>query len=415
MIRPTRTSVGIAALALALTVVALLLLMPAAALAAGSLALFLLWRGWRFECDLMSAVASLAVDREVDRTILRQGATVNVRVQVTLAVPTGMEVRVRDLPPAIAAGEGALCDPGRTAAYTFRPMAPGETAFCGVVLEASDAFFSRDLVCRRFGAPHLRVFPAGATETGRGKGSSGGDAEVDRQAELSGQSVRGFRPYQTGDDPGLIDWKLSARRNAPYIRQLTALEGGTPLIVVDLPARIEDDPEGFARFSMAACSAVEGAIDSHDGCSLMVVAGGEIVRYLPLTQDLREALAVLGGLAPVEPRTPLYRAPGPAVLAARVHRSGAKGSPGERTYGERLGGVLSAFAAESPAPFTAAVRSALGRAGTTEAWIYSLLPAGDMSHLIQITYEAKVRGMRVVLKAPSGAGTIPGIDAVEAL
>ena len=416
MIRPTRTTGGIVVLALALAVVALPLANPAAALAAGSLALFLFWRAWRFERDLFAAATSLAVNRDVDRTILRQGAAATVRVRVEIAVPPGMEIRVRDIPPAVASGGAPLSPPGKAAAYTIRLMAPGETAFGGVVLLASDAFFTRDLTCRRPTAPHLRVFPVGTTENGRGTGAGMGDAEVDRRAALAGQGIRGFRPYRSGDDPGQIDWKVSARRDTYYIRQLTGLEGGAPLIAVDLPPRAGDDPATFARFSMAVCGAVEGAITSRDGCSLLVVAGGEVVRFLPRTLDIREALAALGGLAPLEPRAPLYRAPGPAVLAARAARApGAGAGRDERAYRERLGDVLAAFAAQSPAPFATAVRAALGRAEASEVRLYSLLPIGDRSHLVQIVHEAKVRGMRVVLRAPAGSPALPGVDAVEVL
>ncbi|MDV4343126.1 DUF58 domain-containing protein [Methanoculleus sp. YWC-01] len=414
MIRPTRTSGGIAALALALTVTALLLANPAAALAAGSLALFLLWRGWQFERDLRAAVTSLNVTREVDRTILRQGTATAVRVKADIAVPPGMEVRVRDLPPAVAAGDAPLSSPGETVTYTVRLMAPGETAFAGVVLEASDAFFSRDIVCRRFDGPHIQVFPAGTAERGRGRGTGSGDAEVDRRAALTGQGTRGFRPYQTGDDLSQIDWKLTARRDAYYVREPAGLEGGSPLIAVDLPART-GDPETFARFSMTVCGAVEGAINARDGCSLLVVAGGEVVRFLPRTLDIREAIAALGGLAPLEPRAPLYRAPGPAVLAARARMNGRGAVPEESVFREKLGALLTRFAAESPTPFAAAVRAALGRAEAEEVRLFSLLPAGDKSHLIQLAREAKVRGMWVVLKAPAGAGAIPGVDAVEVL
>ena len=415
MIRPTRTTGGIAALALALAVVALPLANPAAALAAGSLALFLFWRAWRFERDLFAAATSLAVNRDVDRTILRQGAAATVRVRVDLVTPPGMEIRVRDIPPAVASGGAPLSLPGKAAAYTIRLMAPGETAFGGVVLLASDAFFTRDLACRRPNAPHLRVFPVGTTENGRGTGAGMGDAEVDRRAALAGQGIRGFRPYRSGDDPGQIDWKVSARRDTYYIRQLTGLEGGTPLIAVDLPPRAGDDPATFARFSMAVCGAVEGAITSRDGCSLLVVAGGEVVRFLPRTLDIREALAALGGLAPLEPRAPLYRAPGPAVLAGRARMNGRGAGPEEKTYLARFASVISAFTKQSPAPFAAAVRAAFGRAEASEVRIYSLLAPGDKSHLIQLAREAKVRGMRVVLRAPAGAGTIPGVDAVEVL
>ncbi|MDV4343044.1 DUF58 domain-containing protein [Methanoculleus sp. YWC-01] len=411
MIRPTWMAGGIAVLALVLAAVALPLASPAAVLAAGSLALFLLWQGWRFERNLAAAAASLDVTREVDRTILRQGAVVAVRVKADCAVPAGMTVRVRDLPPAVAAGDAPLSPPGETVTYTVRLMAPGETAFPGVVLSASDTFFACDLTCRRFDAPHLRVFPVGLPEACRGIGIRGEETEVNRKAALTGQGTRGFRPYRTGDDLSQIDWKLTARRDAYYVREPAGLEGGSPLIAVDLPA--PGDPATFARFATTVYGAVEGAIRSREGCSLLVVAGGEVVRFLPRTLASHEALAALGGLAPLEPRAPLYRAPGPAALAARARAPG--NDPGERAFREQFGGVLSAFAAESPSPFAAAVRAALGRAEAEEVRLFSLLPPGDKSHLVQLTHEAKVRRMRVILKAPAGAAPLPGVDVVEVL
>jgi uncharacterized protein (DUF58 family) len=412
MIRPTRTAGGVAALALALTVVALLIASPAAALAAGSLAIFLLWRGWRFERDLAAVTASLTVNRAVDRTILRQGAATTVRVTTTLTLLPGMEVRIRDVPPAVAAGEAPLCRPGETATYTIRLMAPGRTMFGGVILEANDAFFSRDLLVSRLNAPSLQVFPAGTTATGGGRGAGVGETEIDRKTTLDGQSVRGFRPYQSGDDPGSIDWKVSAKRGTLYIRQLTGLEGGTPLIVVDLPAR-DGDPATFARFSMAVSGAVEGAIRSRDGCSLLVVTSGEVVRFIPKTRDLREALQALGGLAPVEPRNPLYRAPGPAVLAARARLPAGSGDR-EKTCLARLGGVLASFARESSSSFTAAIAAALARVEATEVRLYTLA-RGDGSHIVQVIHQAKALGMRVVASAPDGAPILPGVDAVEVI
>jgi ribosomal protein S5 len=95
--------------------------------------------------------------------------------------------------------------------------------------------------------------------------------------------------------------------------------------------------------------------------------------------------------------------------------NGRGAGPEEKTYLARFASVISAFTKQSPAPFAATVRAAFGRAEASEVRIYSLLPEGDKSHLIQLAREAKVRGMRVVLKAPAGAGIIPGIDAVEVL
>jgi len=411
MIRPTRTAEGAAALALALTVVAILVSSPASALAAGSLAIFLIWRGWRFERDIAVVVNTLSVERTAGRTILRQGAAVRVGVRVDCTIPPGMKVSVRDIPPAVAAAEPPLFPPGQTATYTLRVMAPGETSFGGVVVSASDTFFSRDLIVRGFRAPHLRVFPAVMRSAdGGGNGAGGGEVEVDRRTTLTGQSVRGFRPYAVGDDPGQIDWKVTARRGTYYVRQLTGLEGGAPLILVDLPARA-DDRESFARLMAAVSGAVEGAIGSRDGCSILVITGPEIVRFIPRTEEVRDAFSALAGLEPVEPRISLYRAPGPAALAARA-RSVSRGT----ACGERAGAVLTAFARESGSPFAAVVREALGRADASELRVYSLFLPGDRSHLVQVVGEAKTRGMRVVVFAPVGmTAGIPGVDAVEVI
>ncbi|WP_292520565.1 DUF58 domain-containing protein [Methanoculleus sp.] len=415
MFRPTWKTGGIAALALALTAVALPLANPAAALAAGSLGLFLLWRGWRFERDLAIVAASLAVEREVEPKLLRQGAMASIRVRADLSAPPGLTVRVRDLPPAVATGDPPLSPPGTVATYTVWLMAPGGTTFGGVIVEASDAYFSRDLICRHYNAPHLQVFPGGSWGVGRGRGVRGEDTRVDRKAALAGQDVRGFRPYRSGDDPRHVDWKVTARRGTLYVREIAGLEGGIPLIAVDLPTTLNGDLTTLARFTMTVYSAAEEVINTHGNCSLLIITSGEVVRFLPGAQDIREVVAILGSLAPVEPHAPLYRASGSAVLMARMRRPAIGAGPEERAYHERLSDIISAFAAENPVPFTVAIREALSRANAVEIRLYSLLVTGDRSHLVQLANEAKSQKMRVVLKAPVGASPLPGIDAMEVL
>jgi uncharacterized protein (DUF58 family) len=414
MIRPTRTTEAVAALGLALAAIAFIVESPAAALAAGSFGVFILWRAGRFDRNFRALATSLTAKREVSRTIIRQGAAVTVRTRVDCTLPPGMEVRVRDVPPAVATGEAPLCGPGETGVYTIRIMAPGRTAFGGVILSASDPYYSHGLHIRHLNAPGLRVFPVGSAMATSGATDSGmRDLEVDRMAALHGPSVREFRPYRVGDDPGRIDWKMSAKHNVFYVRELTGLRGGTPLVVVDLPTWEETDSEVFARYSMVVTDAVEEAIESRAGCSLLVIAGGEILRFLPRTEDAGEAFTALSGLAPIEPRVPLYRAPGPAVLAARAKLPRGGGGL-EKSFLARLGVVLKAFARESRSPFAGAVKEALAWVEATEVHIYTLA-RGDRSHLAQFIHQAKTKGMRVVVFAPAGT-TIPrGVDAVEVI
>jgi uncharacterized protein (DUF58 family) len=410
MIRPTRTTEAVAALGLALAAIAFIVESPAAALAAGSFGVFILWRAGRFDRNFRALATSLTAKREVSRTIIRQGAAVTVRTRVDCTLPPGMEVRVRDVPPAVATGEAPLCGPGETGVYTIRIMAPGRTAFGGVILSASDPYYSHGLHIRHLNAPGLRVFPVGSAMATSGATDSGmRDLEVDRRSALEGSSVREFRPYQVGDDPGRIDWKMSAKHNVFYVRELIGLRGGTPLVVVDLPTWEETDSEVFARYSMVVTDAVEEAIESRAGCSLLVIAGGEILRFLPRTEDAGEAFTALSGLAPMEPRVPLYRAPGPAVLAARARKISR-----ETACGERLGTLLTRFARESRSPFAGAVKEALAWVEATEVHIYTLA-RGDRSHLAQFIHQAKTEGMRVVVFAPAGTPIPRGVDAVEVI
>ena len=272
-----------------------------------------------------------------------------------------------------------------------------------------------DLLVRRFSAPSLRIFPVGTAEASGEKRAGISNTEVDRRSALEGPSVRGFRRYQVGDGLGRIDWKVSARRGALYVREMTGLESGIPLLVVDLPMRQENGPEFSERYTMVVCDAVERAMESREGCSLLIITGGEILRFLPWTENLREVLSALGEVAPAEPRVSLYRAPGPAVLAARARLRGGDGGR-EGTYLARLGGVLAAFAAESRSPFGAAVGKALDRVEATEVHLYTPLVRGDRSHLAQVTHQAKIRGMQVVLRAPAGwPVVIPGVDIMEVI
>ena len=42
-----------------------------------------------------------------------------------------------------------------------------------------------------------------------------------------------LREYAPGDDPRRVDWKASARRDAPVVREYQAEQGQTVLLVVD--------------------------------------------------------------------------------------------------------------------------------------------------------------------------------------
>lgn len=84
------------------------------------------------------------------------------------------------------------------------------------------------------------------------------------------------------------------------------------------------------------------------------------------------------------------------------------------TYRRRLDDTFSAFTRTS-VPFAMVIWMVLARTDALEVKIYSLLPSGDKSHLLQLAHEARAKGMRVVFRTPAGTRAAPGVDAVEVL
>jgi uncharacterized protein (DUF58 family) len=223
MIRPTRTTGGIAALALALTATALLLDNPAAALAAGSLCLFLFWRCLALRSGLRTAAASLASEREVRPGHPPPGSGQASRsVTVDLAIPHGMEVGC-----ATSAGGSppARLPSASPAGPRLNHPAPGSRGrrSAGSSIAATRAYFSSDLLVRRFSAPSPEDLSRGDRERPAGRSGPGSQHHPRWTGvpPLEGPSVRGFRRYQVRDGLGRIDWKVSARRGALYVREMT--------------------------------------------------------------------------------------------------------------------------------------------------------------------------------------------------
>lgn len=71
-----------------------------------------------------------------------------------------------------------------------------------------------------------------------------------------------LREYSTGDDPRLIDWKASARRDRPLLRVLEPEQEQTLIILLDRGRLMTAQVEGLARFdwgvNAALCLALAG-------------------------------------------------------------------------------------------------------------------------------------------------------------
>lgn len=105
-------------------------------------------------------------------------------------------------------------------------------------------------------AAHPRILDAAALRAAGG-GTDGDDDRPTRRGRR-GSSLRGLRPFRTGDAPGDVHWKATARRGAPVVKEREP-EGAeaAAAVVVDLRATGEALEEALSRAATSLVRAVE--------------------------------------------------------------------------------------------------------------------------------------------------------------
>ena len=413
--RPTAWASGAVAAAAVLWTGGLAFDAPGAAAASAGLAALVGARAALFLSRTARAAEGLGVERRVERSHVRQGEPVGVATRLDLPPVPGLRVSLADLPPASAAYvPGETRAVGGWARYWVRMTLPGEAAFRGVRLEARDPFFSTvlELAADRYAGTPLTVLPSDAPDRPwPAEGTVTGERERERQSVLRGQGTRSYRPFRAGDDPALVDWKLSAKFGRYFVREPTGQAGGPPLVVVDLPPR---DASAADDVLSAAAGAVGAAVAEHGTCSLLAVAGGQVVAFLDREADLAALVRQLGALAGVAP-APLFRARDPSSLRQRLRTA-------ERSAGApdgRLAAALRAsLAGAGRSPFEQDLDRVLAAAGESDVVLYSA-GAGDRSHLALLGAAVLRQGrrLRAYLPGPDPAAVadLAPYGAVEAL
>ena len=412
--RPTPWTGGVAAVAAVLGASGLFLNAPAAAAGGAGLAVLLAVRGALFLYRTGAVADGIGIERELERELVRQGAPVGVATRVTVPAPPGLEATVTDLPPASAEHDPREARVvGGWARYRVRLTVPGEVAFRGLRLETADRFFSTTLLLTAppYAGTVATVFAPGTGRTTVGDGTAPGERERERQSVLRGQGTRSYRPFRSGDDPALVDWKLSAKFGRFFVREPTGRASGAPFVVVDLPPA---DAPGAAAVLSGAGDAVEAAVREFGACSLLVVAGGEVVLFCEREPDLAALVRPLA-YRTGEPADPLYRVRDPFALRQRQRSAEGSASAPAR----RLGAALRAnLASAARTPFEREVDRALGSSEERDVVVYSA-GTGDASHLALIGAAVRRRGrhLRVLLPRPDPAAVerLTPYGVVEAL
>ncbi|RXE56103.1 hypothetical protein ABH15_07945 [Methanoculleus taiwanensis] len=418
----TRCTQGVAALILVLLVFALVLDEPAAFLPGAALVLLLVSRAIIFDRKMRTIARSVTVDRTTNRTIIRQGGVVDVTVAISYTLPEQTTLAVRDMPPAgsVLIGGDATASttrPGEgTAVITYRAriMARGEVRFSGIGVTIADPFFTGDLAFRRGEdtLPEILVHPSGAFESESG-GRDYGDAERRERSSFSGYSIHSFREYVTGDDPRRIDWKLSAKHQKLFVKEYSSQQGNLPLILVDLPdATLRPEMPDSDPLVSAVTGALEDAILEHRFVSLLIISGGNVVRYLPGERDIHRVMSAVGDLRPAERLVHQYYARDEVAVRSKLGRCERdiarlpKDSP-DYHFAATLASVYREMHRDQKTAFEMQMGRVMGSINAGAVYIFSPFE-GDLSHIWQTITQAKRMQKDVHLRIPESAAS-PGM------
>ncbi len=111
------------------------------------------------------------------------------------------------------------------------------------------------------------------------------------------------RPYYPGDDVRAIDWNITARTNAPHVKQFTEERDRTVNLMIDMSASVYFGSRGFAKRELAAELAAVvafSAIKNNDRVGLFIVTD-RVERYLPPKKGRRHVLRVIGEILAFQP------------------------------------------------------------------------------------------------------------------
>ena len=111
------------------------------------------------------------------------------------------------------------------------------------------------------------------------------------------------RPYYAGDDVRAIDWNITARMNAPHVKQFVEERDRTVNLIVDMSASGYFGSRGAAKRDLAAELAAIvafSAIKNNDRVGLYLVTD-KVERFLPAKKGRKHVMRVIGEILAFEP------------------------------------------------------------------------------------------------------------------
>ena len=113
------------------------------------------------------------------------------------------------------------------------------------------------------------------------------------------------RPYYPGDDVRTIDWNITARMNAPHVKQFVEERDRTVNLVTDMSASGFFGSAGATKREIAAELAAVvafSAIKNNDRVGLYIVTD-KVERYIPPKKGRKHVLRVIGEILTFKPKS----------------------------------------------------------------------------------------------------------------
>ena len=113
------------------------------------------------------------------------------------------------------------------------------------------------------------------------------------------------RPYYPGDDIRAIDWNITARMNAPHVKQFVEERDRTVNLMIDMSASGYFGSRGAAKRELAAELAAVvafSAIKNNDRVGLYIVTD-KVEKFVPPKKGRRHVLRVIGEILTFQPES----------------------------------------------------------------------------------------------------------------
>ncbi len=364
-----------------------------------------------FDHHFREIIASVEIQRSLDRNPVRKGTELQVSTNITFQGSPGMHVQIADLLPAntiLLEGMTSVTtkpDPSSQAhqwSYRIIPIIHGTHHFSGISVTIRNLFFEENVQLTREGdrKPALSVLPTGSFASMASE-LSDGTKDSRKVSVWTGSDVHSLREYSAGDDLKHVDWKVSAKYDKFFIRKFTGLVSHPPLVIVDLPWCDAPYPEKeFNRMISEVTGMAKHTIQTYQYVSILLISGPNIIHLIREEKNIARCISELREwMHPAERLVHFYHMADRSDLRSKVRLSEyvlqQTTDSRARVFFENLHDrYVSILQYQRVPAFSGQVARTLSQLVMTEAYLFSL-GYGDTSHIPQVVRQLQSLQIRV--------------------